>query len=85
MEEESCRKSRMVLMRGLNIISEPGGGVPPYMGCVSMCSAKWYGFLAVLFINIASILAILAFCNVTQVLNWVCFLEAKKLICHYYQ
>ena len=45
------------------------------MGCISRCSAKWYGFLAVLFINIVSILALLAFCNVTQVLNWACFLE----------
>ena len=38
MEEESCRKSRMVLMRGLNIISEPGGGVLPYMA-VLVCPA----------------------------------------------
>ena len=36
-----------------------GGGVLPYMGYISMCGAKGYGFLAVLVINRVSLLAIL--------------------------
>ena len=36
-----------------------GGGVLPYMGHIGMCSAKGYGFPAVLVINRVSILAIL--------------------------
>ena len=36
-----------------------GGGVLPYMGYISMCGAKGYGFSAVLVINRVSILATL--------------------------
>ena len=36
-----------------------GGGLLPYMGYIGMCSAKGYGFSAVLVINRVSLLAIL--------------------------
>ena len=36
-----------------------GGGVLPYMGYIGMCSAKGYGFSAVLVIKRVSLLAIL--------------------------
>ena len=35
----------------------PGGGVLPYIGYISMCGPKGYGFSAVLVINRISILA----------------------------
>ena len=40
--------------------TNPGGGVPPYVGYIGMCGPKGYGFSAVLVINRVSILAILA-------------------------
>ena len=46
----------------LLVVIDPGGGgggILPYMGYVSMCGAKGYGFSAALVINRVSILAIL--------------------------
>ena len=47
----------------------PGGGVLPYMGYISMCGPKGYGFSAALVTNRESILAILVINRVRFLLS----------------
>ena len=49
-----CSSFKQILAGGFG-----PGGVLPYMGYIGMCSAKGYGFSAVLVINRESLLAIL--------------------------